>query len=238
MSDSASQPALVSPNFERVELVSFVKTEAGHTFSMDDESEFPTPNPVYADYPLKTHGWIYIAIDMRDLGLSKIGLTTKHNPIFRIAEGRTYNPFLTLFSTYELARCTFGISQQELSDIEGYIHRRGSAFGPPLKHLDSGRDSEWFNIRPDHAESQVDWILAKRGFSVANENLYELYENSNNRNGINIRAMRKIKKINRPFPDSVEYLAATAGYDTRLIRPYLSYLEEFHSPGHADQIWL
>lgn len=205
---------------------------------MHDENEFVMPNPAYAGYPVNVHGWIYIAVDMRDFSLSKIGLTTKKNPSLRIAEGRTYNPFLALFTTYELGRCTFGISQQELSDIEGYIHRRGSVLGGPLKHLDSGRDSEWFNSRPDHAESQVDWILANRGLTVDNERLHEYYENPNNRNGINIRAMRKIKRISRPFPGHVEYLATMAGYDARMIRPYLSYLEEFHTKGHPDQIWL
>lgn len=203
---------------------------------MDDE--ILIINPAYAGCPVIKHGWIYIAVDMRDLSLSKIGLTTKQSPMLRIAEGRTYNPFLTLFTTYDLARCTFGISKRELCDIEGYIHRRGSEFGAPLKHFDSGRDSEWFNIRPDHAESGVDWILAKRGFSVDNERLNEFCDSENNRNGISIRAMRKIKKIYRPKPSSVEYIAVMAGYDEHQIRPYLSYLEEFYAPGHADQIWL
>lgn len=204
---------------------------------MNDENELLKVNPAYEQYPTKEYGWIYIAIDMRDLCFSKIGLTTKEAPSRRIAEGRTYNPFLTLFTTYELARCTFGISQRELSDIEAYIHGR-SAFGYPLKHLDSGRDSEWFQMRPDHAEEQVDWVLAKRGFSVDHEALYEVYNNSNNRNGINVRTMRKIKKVYRPFPADIQHLAQSAGYDVRLIRSYLDYLEEFYSRGHPDQVWL
>ncbi|VWM09720.1 GIY-YIG nuclease family protein [Burkholderia lata] len=204
---------------------------------MNDENELLEVNPAYKACPTKEHGWIYIAIDMRDLRFSKIGLTTKEVPSRRIAEGRTYNPFLTLFTTYELARCTFGISQQELSDIEAYIHSR-SVFGYPLKHLDSGRDSEWFQMRPDHAEEQVDWILAKRDFSVDHERLYEYYDNPNNRNGINVRAMRKIKKIYRPFPGNMQRLAQSAGYDVRLIGSYLDYLEEFYAHGHPDQVWL
>jgi hypothetical protein len=205
---------------------------------MNDDNELQEINPAYERYPTKEHGWIYIAVDMRDLCLSKIGLTTKEEPSRRIAEGRTYNPFLALFTTYELARCTFGISQQELSDIEGYIHNRSIALGCPLKHLDSGRDSEWFHTRPDHAESQVDWILARRGFSVDHENLYEMYESANYRDGINVRAMRKMKKIYRPLPGDMQHRAQSAGYDVRLIRPYLDYLAVFHTPGHRDQIWL
>jgi hypothetical protein len=195
------------------------------------------PNPVYEPYPTKEYGWIYIAIDMRDLRFSKVGLTTKEGPGRRIAEGRTYNPFLTLFTTYELARCTFGISQQELNDIEAYIHGR-SAFGYALRHLDSGRDSEWFKIRPDHAEHQVDWILAKRGFSVDHEELFSYDENPNNRNGINVQAMRKIKNVHRPLPGDMQRLVQAAGYDANLIGPYLAYLEEFHALGHPDQVWL
>lgn len=205
---------------------------------MNNENGFREVNPVYAGYPLKEYGWIYIAIDMRDMSFSKIGLTTKETPSRRISEGRTYNPFLTLFTTYELAKCTFGISREELSAIEGYIHNRGSAFGPPLKHLDSGRDSEWFQIRPDHAESQVDWIIAKRGFTVDNEELYEYYDGPNNRNGISVRSMRKIKKIIRPTLIDMYNLAQAAGYDVGLIKPYLDYLKEFHAWGNPDQVWL
>lgn len=204
---------------------------------MIDENELLEINPAYKDYPTKKSGWIYIAIDMRDLELSKIGLTTKEEPNRRIAEGRTYNPFLTLFTTYQLARCTFGISQRELIDIEGYIHGR-SAFGAPLRHLDSGRDSEWFQMHPDEAEGQVDWILAKRGFSVDHEKLYEVFESPNNWNGLNLRAMRKIKKVYRPFPENVEYLAHSAGYDVRQIRPYLDYLAHFHDQDNPNKIWL
>lgn len=91
---------------------------------MNDEQELLEPNPVYKDCPIKKHGWIYIAVDMRDLSFSKIGLTTEEEPARRVAQGRTYNPFITLFTTYELGRSTFGISQQELNAIEGNLHRR------------------------------------------------------------------------------------------------------------------
>lgn len=73
---------------------------------MNDENRLLKVNPAYERYPTKEYGWIDIAIDMRDLCFSKIGLATEA-PSRRIAEGRTYNPFLTLFTTYELARCIF-----------------------------------------------------------------------------------------------------------------------------------
>lgn len=205
---------------------------------MDNERIIAEVNPAYGEYPTLLSGWIYIAIDMRDLRFSKIGLTTRETPEKRIADGRTYNPFLALFTTYELAKCTFGISVRELRDIEGYIHRRGSAFGPPLGHIISARDSEWFQIRADHAEMQVDWILAKRRFSVENEALYDVYEGPHSLNGINIETMRKIKKVYRPSVPDMRRRVNSAGYDASLIAPYLAYLEEFYSPGNPGQAWL
>jgi hypothetical protein len=205
---------------------------------MDDERRILEINPDYASFPTIPSGWIYIAIDMRDLRFSKIGLTTKEAPSQRVAEGRTYNPFLALFTTYELAKCTFGISREELRDIEGNIHRRGSVFGPACRHMDSGRYSEWFNILPFNAESHVDWTLARRGFSVENEALYAVSDGSHSMNGIHIQTMRKIKRVFRPFASDVQRRVEHAGYDANLIAPYLSYLEEFHSFGHPDQIWL
>lgn len=201
------------------------------------ENEPVKINPAYAHCKRLQHGWLYIAIDMRDLTYTKIGLTTKEAPKSRIAEGRTYNPFLTLFATYELARCTHGISREELHDIEGYIHAR-SAFGAARRHINSGRDSEWFVIPPNHAESMVDALLAKRGFSVDHEYLNADFDGPNNWYGINIRAMRKIKKINRPTVREMQTLVKDAGYDSRLINPYLVYLAEFHKDRHPDRVWL
>ena len=204
---------------------------------MNDENELLESNPFYKDFSTIEYGWIYIAVDMRDMSLCKIGLTTKGNPDRRIAEGRTYNPFLTLFTTYELGRRTFGISQKELSDIERYIHHK-SIFGGSLKHIGSGRDSEWFQVRADYAEHQVDWILATRGFTVDKEGLFDYYESPNNKNGINVRVMRKIKKVIRPRPVDVWALVESAGYSGQRIKPYTDYLNEFHAPGNTNQVWL
>lgn len=205
---------------------------------MDSERIISDINPAYAGQRPLAAGWIYIAVDMRDLRFTKIGLTTKDSPAQRISEGRTYNPFLTLFTTYELAKCTFGISAKELRDIEGYIHRRGSAFGPSLGHIASGRKSEWFRIRADNAERQVDWILAKRAFSVDREALYDVYDGPHSLNGVNIPTMRKIKSIYRPEARALAHNVMRAGYDADLIAPYLRYLEEFYRPGNPDQAWL
>ncbi|QPQ23106.1 hypothetical protein [Lonsdalea populi] len=68
-------------------------------------------------YPTLEHAWLYIAIDIRDLSICKIGLTTKKHPQLRLNEGRTYNPFLELYAIYELSATTWGCSQKELNDI-------------------------------------------------------------------------------------------------------------------------
>lgn len=205
---------------------------------IDDERRILEINPAYANFPKIPFGWIYIAIDMRDLRFSKIGLTTKESPSRRIAEGRTYNPFLVLFTTYDLAKCTFGISREELRDIEGNIQRRGAVFGAPRRHIDSGLDSEWFEISPFDAEPQVDWTLARRGFSVEHEALYAISDDDQSRNDIHIQTMRKIKRIYRPFAPDVRRRVESAGYDAGMVTPYLRYLEHFHSPDHPDQVWL
>lgn len=205
---------------------------------VDEERRVLEVNPAYADFPTIQFGWIYIAVDMRDLCFSKIGLTTKQSPHRRVAEGRTYNPFITLFTTYELARCTFGISREELRDIESNIHGRGAVFGQPRRHIDSGIDSEWFNIFPSHAESQVDWTLARRGFSVDHEALYAISDDNQSKDGVHIQTMRKIKRVYRPLAADVRRRVESAGYDARLVAPYLTYLEQFHTPGHPDQVWL
>jgi hypothetical protein len=57
-------------------------------------TEKASQNPHYAHYPTIPNAWIYIAIDIRDMNMCKIGLTTKEDPLKRISEGRTYNHFL------------------------------------------------------------------------------------------------------------------------------------------------
>lgn len=171
------------------------------------------------------------------MSMSKIGLTTNQDPMTRISQGKTYNPFLMLFTAYELSKCTYGVSQKELNDIEGYLHGRAT-FGGALKHLQSGRESEWFYIHPDLAENQVDTLIAKRGFAVGGQYLYTCYEGYHQFGGIVPARMKQIKTIYRPYPKDFYQLAVSRGMNTEQFRHYYQYLEEFHSRDEAGKIYL
>ncbi|EGQ8195907.1 GIY-YIG nuclease family protein [Vibrio parahaemolyticus] len=204
---------------------------------LDFDDEAASQNEYYAEFPTLPYAWIYIAIDIRDMRMSKIGLTRQRDPQKRLAQGKTYNPFLTLFAVYNLAETTYGISNKELRDIENYIQSR-AVFGDALKHFHTGRHSEWFFLDPDEAEAQVDWMIAKRGFAVDGKYLYTHDEKDEKFNGISVERLKKIKTIFRPFPDDFSQVAAEAGMPTYLCKDYLSYLDEFHSRDADGQIYL
>ncbi|MBO1405385.1 hypothetical protein BVJ64_18160 [Vibrio cholerae] len=204
---------------------------------MDEDYDQASENPYYALYPKIPNAWLYIVIDIRDLTMSKIGLTTNEHPMNRISQGKTYNPFLMLFATYELSKCTFGISLKELQDIEGYLHGR-STFGGAIKHLQSGRESEWFYTHPEEAEYQVDIHLAKRGFSVDGKTLYTVYEGYQQHGDIVIERMRKIKTIIRPNPEEFYLNAVNCGLQPEQFRPYYDYLLEYHSRDAIAKVYL
>lgn len=202
----------------------------------DADEELAEHNDHYDAYPRSEFAWLYIAVDTRDMGITKIGLTTKRSPEQRISEGKTYNPFVVLFATYELSKTTNGISRFELGKIEGYIHRR--SFADPVLHLNTGRKSEWFYIHPDLAESEVDHMLAKRGFSVMGRYLHTYYEGNHAHNDIYVSRMRHIKKIYRPFPDDFERTVRRLGLPSKYYREYLDYLIEYHSKDAKDKVYL
>lgn len=204
-------------------------------YDFDDEAA--SQNEYYSKYPVLEHAWLYIAVDVRDMNLAKIGLTRRKSPQHRISQGKTYNPFLTLFASYELSKCTFGSSQQELDDIEGYIHSR-HVFGDPIKHLYTGRKSEWFFIHPEEAERQIDWILAKRGFAVDNKALYSHDIRHQKFNGIAVERMKKIKTIYRPNAFAFSEMADEANIPFDLYRPYYDYLCDFHQRDDDGKIYL
>lgn len=185
------------------------------------------------------HAWIYIAIDMRDMRFSKVGLTKEKDPKERIRQGRTYNPFLTLFTAYNLALGENQTSQQELREIESYIKtRQRYGFGNPKKHIHSLFNSEWFEMPPWDAETQVDWMIANRGVTAGNHSMFDYFDTPNNRNGLSISAMRMIKTVYRPNPTKMWNQVRMAGFDPQEISVYLNYLTACHSPGHPDQDWL
>lgn len=206
-----------------------------HHFPIGSFAELSEQDDYYSQYPVLDHAWLYIAIDTRNLQICKIGLTSREHPKLRIRAGKTYNPFLELFAIYELSGTTWGCSKQELQDIEGYIHRRG-VFGEALKYPGTLRESEWFPIHPEEAEWQIDWILAKRGFSVQGWTLYDTGERPNldqeqckRLNQVHFEAMKEIKTIFRPTPDEYLCSALLSGMDERQIEGYLDYLYKFHS---------
>lgn len=205
------------------------------TYDFDDEES--NQNPYYLEYPSLEFSWLYIAVDIRDMCMAKIGLTRRENPQQRISQGKTYNPFLVLFTTYELSKCTYGTSQQELNDIEGYIHRR-SDLGMPIKHLYTERDSEWFYISPEDAEHQIDWILAKRGFSVDNKTLWSTCVTNEKFNGIAVDRMKKIKTIFRPYADEFVRVAESSRIPFELYQSYYDYLVQFHLRDNDGKVYL
>jgi hypothetical protein len=198
-------------------------------------------NSYYSQYPKIANAWIYIAIDIRDMNMCKIGLTTKEHPLKRISEGKTYNPFLELFTTYELSACTWGCSQKELNDIENYFHRRAT-FGGAMKHLRTLRDSEWFFNDPEEAEYQIDWMLAKRGFSVKGWSLIELYirddRDQERLNYINVDALKEIKNIFRPEPNEYTNRCLAAGLKEYQFKEYIDFLHDFHQGDEIRKIYL
>ncbi|MGP2446585.1 hypothetical protein [Pantoea ananatis] len=198
-------------------------------------------NEDYSDFPSIPNAWIYIAIDIRDMNMCKIGLTTKENPFKRISEGKTYNPFLELFTTYQLSACTWGCSQKELNDIEHYFHGRNT-FGGAIKHSKTLRDSEWFFNDPEDAEWQIDWMLAKRGFSVRGWHLFEIYDREDRDqqrlNNINVDAMKEIKTIYRPQAEDYKNRALLAGFKEYQFASYIKFLSDFHSGDEIRKIYL
>lgn len=207
-------------------------------FMIDDfDDEKASQNSYYAQFPASEYAWLYIVVDIRDMGLAKIGLTTRESPEKRVAQGKTYNPFLSLFTTYELSRCTFDTSKKELCDIESYIHGK-SVFGDPVRHLSSSKNSEWFFIEPEEAEHQIDWILAKRGFAVDGKALWSASQKDVKYNSIAVDRMKKIKKIYRPFPDDFYRIAEASRIPFNLYKSYYSYLTDFHQRGADGKIYL
>ena len=201
------------------------------------DSDQASQNSHYASYPTLPYAWLYIVVDIRDMSMSKIGLTTNKDPLNRISQGKTYNPFLMLFTTYELSKCTYGVSQKELNDIEGYLHGRAT-FGGALKHLQTGRDSEWFYIDADEAETQVDLHLAKRGFAVDGKTLYTTYEGYHEYGDIVPERMKKIKTIVRPDPEEFYQLVISRGMKPQQFQEYYQYLMEYHSRDSVGKVYL
>ncbi|MDR6680188.1 GIY-YIG nuclease family protein [Pseudomonas oryzihabitans] len=193
--------------------------------NFDADEEPAERNDHYSCYPSLESAWLYVVADTRDMQISKIGLTTKATGQKRFREGKTFNPFIVLFATYDLAKTTWGVSIEELQDIEKHIHSR--AFGEPILHISSRGKSEWFYMSPEEAENSIDHILAKRGFSVHERNLYSNYDGEHSRFGIHIERMKMIKQLHHPNPYEFAQLAIERNYPHRFYVEYLEYLQEY-----------
>lgn len=182
----------------------------------------------YINEPALPNACIYIAIDIRALSLCKVGFTTQEDPAARLNGGRTYNPFLTLYTVYRLSNCTRGCSLKELRDFEGYIHRK-SILGKSIKHLHSGKSSEWFWFRPDEMESLIDHWIARRNFTVDGWNLFMNDAGDDMDHVINQSRLARIKQVVRPAPDDVLRTLRYSGIPAQWCDEYLTHLRDYHS---------
>ena len=143
---------------------------------------------LYQNEALISNAWIYIAIDIRDLSICKIGLTTAINPCQRIQQGTTSNPFYLLFTSYNLSMV--GISKKELLDLERYLHRKIERRIPIVS---SGSLSEWVESQPLKAETWIDSYISNtfdlNGLPLKNDD-----------GEVNDSLFNKVKEIYRPHP--------------------------------------
>ncbi|WP_155279876.1 hypothetical protein [Alteromonas macleodii] len=174
-------------------------------------------NP-YQNEPLIPNAWIYIAIDIRDLSICKIGLTTAVSPWQRIQQGTTSNPFYLLFNSYNLS--IVGISKKELQDLERYLHRKIERRIPIVS---SGSVSEWVESHPLQAENWIDSYISNsfelNGFSLQNEH-----------GEVNYSLFNKVKEVCRPDPSSI-----TRAVRYEQCQEYVDYLIWYHNSARLGQ---
>ena len=169
---------------------------------------------VYENEPLIPNAWIYIAIDIRDLSICKIGLTTGIEAYVRIKQGTTSNPFYLLFTSYDLSMV--GISKKELYDLERYLHRK---IEDGIRIVSSGSYSEWFELHPLKAESWIDSYICNAfdldGFSLQNED-----------GEVDYSLLNSFKEAFRPHP---WLILRRISYER--CKEYVDYLTKYHDLG-------
>ena len=144
---------------------------------------------MYENELLLEYAWIYIAIDVTNLNRCKIGITTRENPMNRIRDGRTSNPFYILFNCYELSKLK--ISNKELRNFERYIHRK-LGFSR-IHRIGTGNPSEWFRLSPFDAEEEIDYYVCNN-FDFNGRHSFD--EDGN----IDREVLREVKYEHRPDP--------------------------------------
>ena len=122
----------------------------------------------YHELPVLKWAWLYIAIDVRDLSICKIGITIREDPNTRLRECMTSNPFYNFFNCYDMSR--FSISKKELLDLERYLHRK---LGIRLNSIGTGHETEWVSISPYLAEKEIDYIICNNFYFLGNSMIDE-----------------------------------------------------------------
>lgn len=168
----------------------------------------------YENEQILQHAWIYIAIDIRNLNICKIGLTTKENPYDRIKQGATSNPYYILFNCYDLSK--LNISLQELCDFEKYLHRK---LGFRIKNVATGNNSEWLEITPFYAEKELEYRIGN-SFRFGNDSFLD--EDGE----VDSNVMNEIKFTFRPDPLDFS-CRSFLNYDD--CKEYIDYLMDYHN---------
>ena len=164
--------------------------------------------------PILQYAWLYIAIDIRNLEMCKVGITTRETPIQRINEGRTTNPFYLLFNSYDLSK--FKLTRKKLMNFERFVQQR---LGASVSRIVSGSNSEWIRTTPFNAEQEIDYRIAN-DFSSDDELLFdedgEILE-------------EKFKEIKYPYRPDPFNLSVSSNLNYEECKNYIDYLMDHHN---------
>ncbi|HCH6293777.1 GIY-YIG nuclease family protein [Vibrio sp. J2-3(2022)] len=169
---------------------------------------------IYINEPVLTSAWVYIAIDVTNLNRCKVGITTRENPMLRIRDGYTSNPFYILFNCYELSKLK--ICHKELRMFERYLHRKLS--GSRISIIGTGNQSEWLRISPFQAEAEVDYYVCNN-FDFNGQRSFD--ENGN----IKKEILGMVKHEIRPEPF---YLTVNSNIFYEDCKEYIDFLMDYH----------
>jgi hypothetical protein len=97
-------------------------------------------------------GWIYLAVDLYNPEVCKIGLTKRPRLYDRVTE--TGNPNYVVVRAY---RFPFEVDRLW---IERYLHNETQKQSSRIKHFMTGRNSEWFSLSVENVLSTVRFYFA------------------------------------------------------------------------------
>lgn len=168
-------------------------------------------NNIYQGHPYIPNAWLYIAIDVRDLSICKVGITTMKSPFDRVSGRSTENPFYCLYNSYNLGK--IGISKKELMDFEKYMHRK---FASRVKFIGTSTPSEWLTVGPIEAEGQIEHYIAN---AFSSDELSLMDEDGE----IARETFEQFVERNRPHPYNVD-----SSHLWHTLKPYLNLLCQYH----------